>query len=363
MYQIFLMNHLRAIEQWAEFRRATASIQIPGSVLRVQWRNRTFDFQPQFLVGKPSGGYTAGLQLTDKAFGFAGWLPYFNKRWDAGCGKLAFKQFAEREGIPTPAYSFVQGEFTNVLVKREKSSLGEGLRGPFRSVSPASERTRLRDGEYYENFIFGRVFKVLYWNAKPVCADLFEMASVIGNGQQTIGELVRDLERGRAQMMPQELLETMIEYQDWTLNTILQPGERCFADCRFGSPLFKPGTANENVLTTINAELRNKFEQAGQILERSIPQAFRRNTAFSADGVVADDGTIWFLEMNCNPMLHPDAYPAILDSLFFDADVIEEEFKPLHMRYDVRSTNPPIRYLSEPPVDSVSPPSPSVSAL
>jgi hypothetical protein len=34
------------------------------------------------------------------------------------------------------------------------------------------------------------------------------------------------------------------------------------------------------------------------------------------DGVIDPEGRIWWLEMNCNPMVPPDGYAFMLDSLF-----------------------------------------------
>ena len=42
----------------------------------------------------------------------------------------------------------------------------------------------------------------------------------------------------------------------------------------------------------------------------------RTHTAFSLDGVVDEEDRIWWLEVNCNPLLHPAVYETMLDALF-----------------------------------------------
>lgn len=332
MYQGSILSHLKHIERLLVERGATASILMPGAVLRVTWKNRIYEFQPQFHSRSAAGGMLMGSSLSMEVTGFAGWLPYFNKRWEEATRKLAFKRFAVEHGVATPSYRVEPGYYENMLVKRETSSFGEGIRGPFRVVSAELPETLLVPGEYYEQFIAGRIIKIIYWNARPVSVELYDMASVIGDGQSSVADLVNAKAKLATRTVPFGLIEQMVKYQGKNMDSVLQPGERLCVDCRYGSPMFDVVHRNTNVLTELDQTLIEQIESAGQKLALSIPEAFRENTVFSVDGIVDARGKIWFVEMNSNPQLHPDIYPAMFESLFADADVIPGQYKPLHLQ-------------------------------
>lgn len=332
MYQGSILNHLKHIERCLVERGATANMVMPGAVLTVTWRNRIFEFQPQFHSRSATGGMLMGPSLSMDVTGFAGWLPYFNKRWEEAGGKLAFKRFAVEHEIATPSYRVEPGYYENMLIKRERSSFGEGIRGPFRVVSPELPETLLGPGEYYEQFISGRIIKIIYWNARPVSVELYDMASVIGDGRSTVADLVNAKAKLTARTVPFGLIEQMVQYQGKAMHFVLQPGEQLCVDCRYGSPMFDVVQRNTNVLKELDQKLIEQIESAGKKLELSIPESLKENTVFSADGIVDASGKVWFVEMNCNPQLHPDIYPAMFESLFADADVIADQYKPLHLQ-------------------------------
>ena len=56
--------------------------------------------------------------------------------------------------------------------------------------------------------------------------------------------------------------------------------------------------------------------EAGKTMVRFIPEPIRAHTVYSADAVVDDDGRVWWLEMNCNPMVPPETYAPLLDGMF-----------------------------------------------
>ena len=67
-------------------------------------------------------------------------------------------------------------------------------------------------------------------------------------------------------------------------------------------------------------------------LVEAIPESIRENTVFSVDGVVDETEDLWCFGMDCNPHIHPDIYPSILESLFADHEVFAEAYKPLHLQ-------------------------------
>lgn len=331
IYQSNMLNHLRQIEMWAAEHGASASIRLPGSVLRVEWRNRVFDFQPQFQTKTP-GGSNCWYELTPNAVGFAGWLPYFNKRWNAAHRKLLFKAFAMAHGIRTPAFSTQPGRYKDVVIKRECSSFGEGVFGPYREVTSEFQPNGLKQGEYFEQFIPGRILKALYWNGRPVCVELFDMATVTGDGRHSLEELTSNPNSLATRSLSAATVEAMVAYQGLNMEQVPPAGQSICVDCRYGSPLLQIVRHNTNALSKIEPEIVAQLQSLGPVFESAIPKEIRENTAFSADGIVDSEGRVWFLEMNCNPMLHPDIYPAMFGSLFEDADVFADEYKPLHLR-------------------------------
>jgi len=274
IYQSNMLNHLRHVEAWVGERGASASIRIPGSVLRVEWRNRVFDFQPQFLTKSPKGS-NCWYELTPDAVGFAGWLPYFNKRWDAAHRKLLFKAFALAHGIRTPAFSTQPGRYKDVLVKRESSSFGQGIAGPYREVEPDTEATRLKQGDYYEQFISGRILKALYWNGQVVCVELFDMATVTGDGRHTLRELTDSPNSLATRALSSTTVESMLAYQGWHMEQVPPAGQSICVDCRYGSPLFQVVRHNTNALREIEPQIRAQLESLGPVFETAIPEGMQ----------------------------------------------------------------------------------------
>lgn len=332
-YQTNLLHHFKHVQAWVSEHQATASVTMPDGVLRVQCGNRTFDFQPQFRALGQDNKPIIWFELTPSATGFFGWLPYFNKQWDVARSKLAFKKFASELGLRTTAISHLRNdELQEVLIKRDVSSFSEGIRGPYRldSVDPAI--TQLGEGEFYEQFINGKILKAQYWNGRPVAVELYEPACVRGDGRRTIRELVADKPRITPRPVNEAIVQAMVEFMGHTLEDVPLPLERVRVDYRYGSALFDIALHNTNTLATLDPIIGDQIALAGPLLELAIPEPIRKNTVFSADAMVDDAGNVWFLEMNCNPHLHPDIYPAMLDSLFADADVIGDNLKPLHLR-------------------------------
>jgi hypothetical protein len=71
--------------------------------MEVHARDKSYPFVAQFAY-RENGRLHYTPQMTTKVHAFNGWLPYFNKRWEAAVDKLAFKQFCSAKGLKTPAY-------------------------------------------------------------------------------------------------------------------------------------------------------------------------------------------------------------------------------------------------------------------
>ena len=65
------------------------------------------------------------------------------------------------------------------------------------------------------------------------------------------------------------------------------------------------------------SHIARQLDAAGSALWRgAIPADIRADTLWTLDAIVDDAGTVWLLETNCNPMVHPDAYFAMLEGIF-----------------------------------------------
>src|SRR5262245_2002157 len=154
-----LLYHLRSIQRNLPRFDATGNIDVNTFILNVWGRGKFYQFVPQF-IRKNNGKMTYSLRMPDDPRGFVGWVPYFNKHWDAALDKLAFKEYCAARGLLCPAYSKdkpdIQGGF---LVKPRKASFGSGIRGPFRSFDAENPAHRLQEGEYYDLFVSGSMGK------------------------------------------------------------------------------------------------------------------------------------------------------------------------------------------------------------
>lgn len=276
--------------------------------------------QPQFLA-TINGVTQYTPTFVDEASHFAGWLPYRNKRWPIANDKLTFKRFAESAGLRTPEFSSdPRADLSDVVVKRAASSFGAQVQGPFRS-----SRERMIDvaqGEYYERFVEGRLLKIWYWDAEPVCVELDNMPSVAGNGIATVGELmIRRVSMTKLQNDEdkQRLLdrsEALLRYFDVATTTVLAAQSRQIVEFRYGSDLMHQYDRKViDLQTTALTPWMTSLRSIGQQLHGAIPDAERNGTAFTVDAVLDRQGEVWLLEMNSNPTIHPLVYPKLVASL------------------------------------------------
>ena len=170
LYKSGLLSHTRAIQQCLPSFGAEAKVDLANMVLELRGRNRYYVLYPQY-IWKDNGKRSYSRQLTDKAKGFMGWLPYTDKRFPIGSGKFAFKDFCARNELRTPRMWRAPGpDLREFLVKNELGSFGNGLRGPFRAYDPRDPAQALDpSGGYYETFVRGQVLKAFFWEDRLAC--------------------------------------------------------------------------------------------------------------------------------------------------------------------------------------------------
>lgn len=305
------LQHAMAVSMWMQEHQAKGGIDPRGLSMEISLGGNAVRFYPQFAVDGESG--TAFIPRLDPGVrGFVGWMPYFGKGWKEAGSKLAFKQFAGRHALRTPAWGLAdtrpQGDY---LVKDSRASLGRGLRGPFH----ANQGIALADGEYWEQFIRGRVVKAWYWDGDLAVVEVVSMPTVLGDGKSMVAELALQALGPVAAEHP--ILPELLALQGLTLTTVPAQGQIVQLEYRYISPFSPAKYVDHNVRDKLRGtSLETELVHAGRVCLNAVPQDIRPCTAFTLDGVLDARGQLWLLEMNSNPQLHPAFYRPMLDALF-----------------------------------------------
>lgn len=307
-----LLQHHLAIGHWMRTRRATGGLDPVSLQLEIELRGKRVRFFPQFIVeGAQPGQIAFTAQLQSGVSGFVSWLPYVNKRWAEASDKLAFKRFAAENGLRTPRWGQTETRpDVSYLVKASRSSLGQGLRGPYRR----DRLPALGEGEFWEAFIPGRVIKAWFWDGQLAVAEVTPMPVLVGDGSSTVAQLAASALGPHA---PTELSLDLLELQGVSLNSTPAKSQSVRAEFRYMSSLNPAINADLDVREKLRgSSLEKLLREAGQRCWLAIPEGLRKDTAFTVDAVLTDTDELELLEINCNPLLHPAFYASMLDSTF-----------------------------------------------
>jgi len=315
--KFFFLNHFRALQPVLARLRADAFVDPCTFVLRLRVAGVTRVLYPQFMAFS-NGARRYIAELNGDAARFAGWYPYLDRRWPLASQKLLFKEFAVRNSLRSPEFSTdPQSQMGDVLVKRSVSSFAADIRGPFRSS--AEWTLDVAAGEYFERFVRGKIAKVWYWNDQPVCLELWRLPFITGNGRATIREQLRRRLRGPLWKAQNALepYEPFLKHEGVALDTVLEDGREQAVDFRYGSRFVNQEFASEiDLINSMPPELDRQLREIGEKLWSGIPDSVRSDTLFTVDAVVDEGSSIWVLEMNSNPFIHPYLYPVMIDSMF-----------------------------------------------
>jgi hypothetical protein len=313
-----LLQHFATVARLFAKYRVEGRIDPTNGLLLVYGRNRYYRFFPQFICFE-GGALKYSPQLEPTAMSFAGWRPYFNKRWDIAIDKLAFKDFCARTGIATPAmWRGPSPQMCDFLMKPSTLSFGKGLHGPFRSYDPASSAQKIpSQGGYYEAFIAGRIAKVWYWQDRVACLHVKPQASVTGDGKRKLRELLASRLRPAIPADEWEAFAEVAAYHGVALDDVPAAGRQLMVDYRYGT-LAEPFVfTNANKVREMqgSAAMR-QLDQYGPLLWQAIPEEMRPATLYSVDAIIDAQDRAWLLEVNCNPACHPDCYEPMFETLF-----------------------------------------------
>jgi hypothetical protein len=310
------LYHLKSIQKNLARFEATASIDVNTFILNLWGGGKYYQLAPQFFR-RADGKVRYSVRLPDDPRGFVGWRPYFNKQWDAALDKLAFKEHCRAKGLCCPAHWTDRPQAPMAfLVKPRRASFSSGIRGPFRAFDPSNPSHQLRENEYYDQFIPGSMGKAWYWNDKPVCVELKEMPTIRGNGKDSSRQLIEEHFRRSSFTPDWDDYADTLEFHGIPLDRVPDEGQVVVADFRYGSMLQVPDWDNHNVVERLReSQLGEELRNAGPLLWEAIPEDLRESSAYTVDFIADRDDHAWFLEMNCNPGIHPDVYPHMLEGL------------------------------------------------
>jgi len=251
-------------------------------------------------------------EFRPKAYRFAGWSPYFGKRWTLAIEKLRLKEYALKSDVLTPPWWTDPGaDVADVVVKQSFGADGMGVRGPFRS----SKEAGLDEGEYYERFVRGSVVRAWFWNGAPICCEIAEHGAVRGDGEASIRELIAQRAGKRAKKLNLEPVSEFLAYQGKSLDSAPAPGELQPVDFRHGRGLgFLSETHDLDLRKDSIPGAEGRLEEIGACLMRGIPETLRPNTVFTVDAVLDDERRLWLLSMSSDPFLHPYLYGPMIAS-------------------------------------------------
>lgn len=315
MYYITsLLTHLKHVRDCMANLGGEAVISGSDVALHLRIGNEVRHFQPQFSFTRDGRRYYVPT-VESHVVGFIGWRSHAPRNWPLSSQKLAFKAFIMTAGLLTPASWQAPTEAARpFIVKKSKSSFGQGIRGPFGRLDLSDAMQRLEEGEFYEAFVSGRILKAWYWDGVLVCVEVRAPPSVIGDGRSTLFELAS---RRGGRGIDRQALAWMSALQGLRLEDVPADGRSLEVDFRYGSFYEAGRFDNENVLSAVNqTAIGAQLRKAGEVLREGIPEEVRKDTLFTLDAVVDAEDRVWLLEMNSNPMVHPDAYPAMLRSAF-----------------------------------------------
>ena len=327
-YISITLNHMRAVKAWADSCGASANLDLRTFNLEVKTRNRYYTLKPRFLVDT-DGKMAYSTRLVKDVTGFIGWLPYDVLQWALSLDKLLFKTFLEKAGFRSPATWASEAEVNHpFLVKQSSGSFGYRIGGPYRNageVKPFLEPggPNPAAGQYFaEQFVVGTNLKVWFWGAKAVYAHVHPYPTIVGDGVSTVQSLLeaRFVRLGRqAGDQPDSAnILSSLAFQQVELGDIPKAGQELWFDFRYGRQYAPASSSNEtdSDLDKIKPAVMAQVEALGVKLGEECLGRFKAPVLYSVDAVVDDAGDVWWLEVNSNPVLPPDAYPAVFRSLF-----------------------------------------------
>lgn len=312
------LSHLRSVQACLPPLKIRANMDFARNSIELLARGRYVVMHPQYAVlDGVKLAYTASLSPV--ATHFIGWRNYINKRWRLSTDKSMFKRYCSGHNLKVPGVvALAQDATDGVILKNAQSSFGHGIEGPFR---PAFEFRPLQQGEYFETFIRGDIAKVWYWDDKVVAMEVKPMVTVKGNGRATLRDLVTEIKSSFLPVHWDDVAQVAAFDGVTSLDDVIADQREVLVDFRYLSALHPSRLDNLNVKARYDGtKVMSQLGAAGGVFWKGIPLNMRKHTLYTIDAIIDANQDLWFLEMNSNPIVHPDAYPFMLEGLFGQAN-------------------------------------------
>lgn len=323
MYFLFRpIKHLHPIREWALAHGADVSLDPLTFEMTLRHEGRNVVLYPRFV--RQHEGRTIYQRRFAGDGDFIGWMPYPVKSWALSTEKTRFKDYALANGLRVTA-SWTEGPalVPDYIVKPSIGSFGVGIRGPFGPLAPAHDLV-LAPGEFCEQFIRGRSAKAWFWNGVPVALEVLTPPQIRGDGRRTLREIATQPRGNFDLVMDLETSIQILAWQGYQPESVVDDGVDVMLDYRYLTPHDRVTLKNRDVWGSVSAQITAQFFYAGPLLYRGIEEPLRRNSVFTLDAVIDADDRVWLLEMNSHPMIHPNVYPPMLDSVFQDEPVLDD---------------------------------------
>ncbi|MET3517890.1 hypothetical protein ABIC63_005697 [Pseudacidovorax sp. 1753] len=316
-----LLDHFKAIKDWASSNRAKVNLDVESFELEIRCANRYYNFFPQFSI-LASGQLAYTRALTSSAQGFCGWRPYVEYKTPLTVDKVLFKRYFSSQGLKVPAAWEAPEECTGAYILKPKGgSFGEGIQGPFKPGQGVDRSKAPGDALFADQFIVGRSVKVWLWGEKPVCADIQEWPCIVGDGSTSIDGLIENRLYGPGGSRfgaNVELTEACLRFQGFDGSTVLDLGRSAWIDFRYGRNFLPPHATRNmpNRLSDLEEQCGAQLASAGAAVARALRQVVPAPVVSSIDAVMDERGALWWLELNSNPLFPHHGYNVMLDELF-----------------------------------------------
>jgi hypothetical protein len=161
-----------------------------------------------------------------------------------------------------------------------------------------------------------------FWGETPFFAHLHDYPTIMGDGAASVGNLVEErlqsVGRSLDDSAEMGVIRQALAYQGHDLASVLEDGEAVWLDYRYGRS-FKSSpvtSVSDNAWAELSTDAKGQAQALGRFLGAELLKTLPAPVLYSVDAVMDAQDTLWWLEMNSNPILPPDGYPLILSTLF-----------------------------------------------
>lgn len=149
---------------------------------------------------------------------------------------------------------------------------------------------------------------------------MLDFPQLTGDGKRSVRQLIETrltITLGDfAHTAPMPVIESAVSYWGRTLDTVPAAGEKVKCGFSYSSVLEQFNRKNRNALVGLHkTPLEQKLIALGRSVWEFVPEEIRRGVLYIVDAVLDAQDEFWLLEMNPNPGIHPDCYPAMIASV------------------------------------------------